>query len=208
MIFYSYLRYSEELSKRRKRMNDKEAIVLLKRDSHEAFEYLYRQYNGQVYHFTKLYIHSSEEAKEVVQEIFVKLWETRSFLKEDENFKGYLFIITRNLIFNQQKKKFNDLFYKTTILNAFDESNIDPFDIEEELQAKELKVYIDSLIKELPPKQQEIFILSRRENLSYKEIGERLHISERTVEVHISRALRYMKKNIALFLIFLTNYPQ
>ena len=67
-------------------MNDQEAIVLLKSDSHEAFEYLYKVYGGQVYNFSKLYINSSEDIKEVVQEVFVKLWEARSFLREDENF--------------------------------------------------------------------------------------------------------------------------
>ena len=89
-------------------MNDQEAIVLLKSDSHEAFEYLYKVYGGQVYNFSKLYINSSEDIKEVVQEVFVKLWEARSFLREDENFRGFLFIVTRNLIFNRQKKTFNE----------------------------------------------------------------------------------------------------
>ena len=55
-------------------MNDQEAIVLLKSDSHEAFEYLYKVYGGQVYNFSKLYINSSEDIKEVEQEVFVKLW--------------------------------------------------------------------------------------------------------------------------------------
>ena len=96
-------------------MNDQEAIVLLKSDSHEAFEYLYKVYGGQVYNFSKLYINSSEDIKEVVQEVFVKLWEARSFLREDENFRGFLFIVTRNLIFNRQKKTFNENFYKLSV---------------------------------------------------------------------------------------------
>ena len=70
-------------------MNDQEAIVLLKSDSHEAFEYLYKVYGGQVYNFSKLYINSSEDIKEVVQEVFVKLWEARSFLREDENSEDF-----------------------------------------------------------------------------------------------------------------------
>lgn len=119
-------------------MNDQEAIVLLKSDSHEAFEYLYKVYGGQVYNFSKLYINSSEDIKEVVQEVFVKLWEARSFLREDENFRGFLFIVTRNLIFNRQKKTFNENFYKLSVLSAYEQSNIDSYNIEEELQAKEL----------------------------------------------------------------------
>lgn len=181
-------------------MNDKEAIILLKTDNHEAFEFLYKTYCGQVHNFSKLYIGSSEGIKEIVQEVFVKLWETRSFLREEDNFKGYLFIITRNIIFNQQKRAFNETFYKASVLNAFSQPEIDSYNIEEELQAAELSKHIDLLIKELPPKQQEIFILSRQKNLSYKEIAELLNISERTVEVHISRAIRHIKPRIELFI--------
>ena len=170
-------------------MNDQEAIVLLKSDSHEAFEYLYKVYGGQVYNFSKLYINSSEDIKEVVQEVFVKLWEARSFLREDENFRGFLFIVTRNLIFNRQKKTFNENFYKLSVLSAYEQSNIDSYNIEEELQAKELNNYIDKIIEELPPKQQEIFIL--------------LNISERTVEVHIARAIRHIKSRLEYLIALL-----
>lgn len=189
-------------------MDDTKAITLLKNDNHEAFEYLYKTYCGQVYNFCRLYINSSEEVKEVAQEVFVKLWETRSFLKEDENFQGYLFIITRNLIFNQKKKALNEEYYKMSVLSAFDYANIDPYSIEEEMQAAELKKHLDRLIGELPPKQQEIFILSRKKNKSYKEIALRMNISERTVEVHIARALRYIKKNMVLLLLFMGSLPR
>ena len=112
-VFLNYSSYLRSLkSSLNHKMNDQEAIVLLKSDSHEAFEYLYKVYGGQVYNFSKLYINSSEDIKEVVQEVFVKLWEARSFLREDENFRGFLFIVTRNLIFNRQKKTFNENFYK------------------------------------------------------------------------------------------------
>ena len=166
-------------------MNDQEAIVLLKSDSHEAFEYLYKVYGGQVYNFSKLYINSSEDIKEVVQEVFVKLWEARSFLREDENFRGFLFIVTRNLIFNRQKKTLNENFYKLSVLSAYEQSNIDSYNIEEELQAKELNNY------------------SRKENLSHKEIAELLNISERTVEVHIARAIRHIKSRLEYLIALL-----
>ena len=124
-------------------------------------------------------------------------------LREDENFRGFLFIVTRNLIFNRQKKTFNENFYKLSVLSAYEQSNIDSYNIEEELQAKELNNYIDKIIEELPPKQQEIFILSRKENLSHKEIAELLNISERTVEVHIARAIRHIKSRLEYLIALL-----
>ncbi|EXY66705.1 sigma-70 family RNA polymerase sigma factor, partial [Bacteroides fragilis] len=121
---------------------------------------------------------------EVVQEVFVKLWEARIFLKENESFKGFLFIITRNIIFNQFRKSFNENAYKTTVLSSAEVE----YDIENEMDAADLQGYIKKLISELTPRQQEVFHLSREEHLSYKEIAIRLSISEKTVERHINEA--------------------
>ena len=135
----------------------------------------------------------------MVQEVFVKLWEARIFLKEDESFKGFLFIITRNIIFNQFRKSFNENAYKTTVLSSAEVE----YDIENEMDAADLQGYIKKLISELTPRQQEVFHLSREEHLSYKEIAIRLSISEKTVERHINEALKFLRKNIYLFFIFL-----
>ena len=60
-----------------------------------------------MYNFTRLYINSIDDSKEIVQQVFIKLWESRALLKEDENFKGFLFIITSNIVFNSFKRSFN-----------------------------------------------------------------------------------------------------
>ena len=73
------------------------------------------------------------------------------------------------------------------------------------MEGLELSRFIDALIQTLPERQRDCFLLSRVEKLTYQEIGERLGISDRTVEVHIMRALKYLKKNIILFLIFLAH---
>ena len=98
-------------------MTEKELIVSLKLGDEAAFTALYRMYWPKVHNFSRLYLSSMAEVEEVVQEVFVKLWEARIFLKENESFKGFLFIITRNIIFNQFRKSFNENAYKTTILS-------------------------------------------------------------------------------------------
>ncbi|MDE5611328.1 MAG: RNA polymerase sigma-70 factor [Odoribacter sp.] len=181
-------------------MDEQEAILGIKNGDKAAFEYLYRSYWSQVYNFTRLYISSTIDAEEIVQEVFVKLWEVRSFLNEDKNIRGFLFIVTRNIIFNQKRKSFNEAFYKMTVLDTLEES----YNIEKELEASDLCEHIDYLISLLPPQQQEIFKLSRKEHLTYKEISCRLGISEKIVGHHISDVLKYLKKNLKLYAIFLS----
>ncbi len=112
-------------------MTEKELIVSLKQGDEAAFTALYRMYWPKVHNFSRLYLSSIAEVEEVVQEVFVKLWEARIFLKEDESFKGFLFIITRNIIFNQFRKSFNENAYKTTVLSSAEVE----YDIENEMQA-------------------------------------------------------------------------
>lgn len=181
-------------------MDEQEAILQLKDDNREAFSFLYKRYWKKVYNFTKLYILSSETSEEIVQEVFIKLWESRKFIDVEKNFDGYLFIITRNLIFNLARKDFNHTFYQTTVLEAMDES----YSIEEELETSDLREYISSLLATLPPRQQEVFSLSRDKHLTYKEIAEKLKISEKTVEHHMSEALKFLRKNLKLYSLFVS----
>lgn len=179
-------------------MDERELIIRLKQSSKDAFTALYKSYWKQVYNFSRLYLTHANVAEDVVQEVFVKVWETREFLREDDSFKGLLFIITRNLIFNQHRKNVNEDFYKLTVLAALEE----PYDVEEEIETHNLQEYIDRLIDELPPRRREIFNLSRKEQKSYKEIALLLNISEKTVENQISEALKFLKKNVTLILLF------
>ena len=180
-------------------MDDREFIWQLKQGDSKAFTYLYQKYWHQVYNFSRLYLSNRFIAEEIVQEVFTKVWEYHEFIKEGENFKGFLFITTRNLIFNQYRKKVNEDFYKMTVLSAIEDS----YNIEEEIEAANLSEYIDQLIEELPSRCREIFNLSRKEHKSYKEIAEILKISEKTVENQISKALRYFKQNFLLLFFFI-----
>ena len=181
-------------------MKEQELLLLLKKGDKDAFTALYNKYWNQVYNFCRLYLISKEDAEEVVQEVFTKLWTSRDMIIEDANFKGLLFIITRNLIFNQHRKRVNENYYKVSVLSALENSS---YNLENEIEAKDLSQYIDILIEEMPSKRRLIFNLSRKEHKSYKEIAEMLGISEKTVERHIYDSIKYLKKNILLLSIFL-----
>ncbi|MEG0887821.1 MAG: RNA polymerase sigma-70 factor [Bacteroides sp.] len=170
-------------------MSEKQLLVSLKVGDHDAFTMLYNQYWRQVYNFCRLYV-QNDEAEEVMQEVFIKLWMNRDSIDEDENLKGYLFIITRNLIFNRNRKKSYETALKMTLIAAVEES----CEFEEEFNTNDLKEYIDTLIEKMPIQRQVIFNLSRKEYLSYKEIALKLGISEKTVEQSISRTIKFLKK--------------
>lgn len=181
-------------------MNEKEAVHRLKNSDKAAFEFLYRLYWTKVYNFTRLYISSNSDTEDIVHEVFIKLWDIRAFVDEEKNFNGFLFIITRNFIFNYSRKAFNESFYKVTTLEALNES----YDIENELEASSLRAHIDSLIELLPPRCREVFRMSREQQLTYKEIAERLDLSEKTVEHHITHALKFIKKNLEMYMVFMS----
>lgn len=181
-------------------MDEKLAITKIKDGDREAFTFLYKRYWPKVYNFTNLYILSPDAAEEVVQDVFIKLWENRADLDEEKNFDGYLFIITRNLIFNRSRQDFNRMLYQTTLFEAIEE----PTSVEEELETADLRRHINALISLLPPRQQEVFRLSREEHLTYHEIAQKLQISEKTVERHMGEALKFLRKNLQMFVCFLT----
>lgn len=99
-------------------MDNQTLILALKNGSEEAFTSLYHKYCDKVYKFCRLYYTNDSTTEEVVQEVFIKLWDIRSYVNENENLEGLLFIITRNMIFSNSKKNFNETFYKMSILAA------------------------------------------------------------------------------------------
>ena len=166
-------------------MISKELIRRFKNGDEDAFSFLYKHYWEKVYGFTRLYLVSSEDIAEVVQE---------------QPFEGFLFIITRNMIFNYSRKKLNYSFLKVTVLQAMEQE----YEEENKLELSDLKKYLSVLISQLPPRQQEIFRMSREQNLTYKQIAEQLSISEKTVEYHMGLALKYLRKNLYLLSLFLS----
>ena len=181
-------------------MISKELIRRFKNGDEDAFSFLYKPYWEKVYGFTRLYLVSSEDIAEVVQEVFIKLWEARHLIDEEQPFEGFLFIITRNMIFNYSRKKLNYSFLKVTVLQAMEQE----YEEENKLELSDLKKYLSVLISQLPPRQQEIFRMSREQNLTYKQIAEQLSISEKTVEYHMGLALKYLRKNLYLLSLFLS----
>ena len=174
-------------------------LALLRAGDKAAFERLYGKYWARVYHFTSLYIRDDYEREEIVQNVFIRLWDIRERLNPEKDPDGLLFIINRNLIFNQAHRSANEKALKEAM--QADSSQLD--DLEARLESEDLQAYIDTLVEALPARQKQAFELSRKEGLSHKKIAAEMGISEKGVERAIYLARKFIRKNLPLFLIFI-----
>jgi RNA polymerase sigma-19 factor, ECF subfamily len=169
-------------------------------------EQLFQKFQPMLVSFAYNYLKSGEDAKGIVQEVFISVWNNRENLRLDGNLKSYLFTATRNKCLNFLEKRR----IKTVSLDAprpGSEQSLENFFIanqtgaEEEMELAELKAVIFDEVRKLPVKCREIFILSRQEELSHKEIADKLQISTKTIENQIGIALKRIRKR-------LSNYEQ
>jgi RNA polymerase sigma-70 factor (ECF subfamily) len=159
----------------------------------EAFTYLYRLYVDRVYYFALGLVRSPEDARNITQEVFVRLWETRDRIDTGSSFNGYLFTISRNIIFNEHRKRINERTYLDYLARSFNDSETKT---EQDFDLGELQEKIDRCIDGLPPQRKKVFELSRFRGLSHKEISAELGIAEKTIAAHIRLALRDLRKSI------------
>jgi RNA polymerase sigma-70 factor (ECF subfamily) len=183
---------------------DKEIVLQLKAGNSDAFEKVFFSFSERLYYFAMKYLRNQHDAEELVQEVFVKLWENRNNLNEDLSFSGYLYTIARNTIFNQNRKKVNEQAYHDYVKNIIQNSSTKT---EDDLIYADIKALVDKLVDELPPQRKLVYKMSRDNGMSYREIAEKLSLSERTVESHIRLALKtiteVINKNFMLPILIL-----
>lgn len=167
----------------------------------DAFSGIYDLYFPKLLRFTQTYMIREEEAEHIVQDLFLYLWEHRDVLSSLRNLNAYLFTLIRNRCIDYLRKEMNreerrgtlsevenkEIELKLYSLEMFDEDQLSDADIEELLQRA---------IANLPDRCREIFIMSRLQNLRYKEIAAKLNISPNTVENQIVIALRKLKEEL------------
>lgn len=174
---------------------DKESryIYNLKRGDTPSFEYLYNLWSGKLYNFVmRISKGDSYLAEDIVQSVFIKVWESRHTLDPDKSFGAYLCTIAKNQLVNIYQHRMLEYLYEEKVKSTESAENT----TEKEVDYHLLEEYIDSLIEQLPLARREIFILSRRSLLTNKEIAEKLHLSENTVESQLTKALSFLRDNI------------
>lgn len=164
----------------------------------QAFELLFRKYYVRLCGFANKYFNDPEEAREVVQEVFTKIWEGRDDINPDESLSSYLFKITSNISINRLRhKRVESKYVEIYKLVYAENTEISPY---QSLLAKELNNNITRALNNIPPKSKRIFDLSRMEGLKYSEIAVNLKISVKTVEAHMSKALNILRYELREYL--------
>lgn len=173
-------------------IDDKDLIIGLKNGDKDSYKQLFCTYYSPFYAFAKAMLKGDWIAEDIVQNVFVKVYTHRESLNENLSLYNYLFVLIKHESLNYIRTK-NNLFEYTTQKLSED---VMPNDIESEYDAKELKQIVDEIIKQMPKKRRHIFILSRVQFMQNKEIADRLGISLKTVERHISLAIKDIRSKI------------
>lgn len=181
-------------------LSENELIQLLKESDHAAYTEIYDRYFYLLYHHAYKKILDGEQAKDIVQDLFANLWLKRSFDLPGTNLAGYLFTAVRNKIF--------DLFARQKVAARYLQSLGDyiashpSISTDHRVRENELNAYIEKQIEALPPKMKLIFELSRKENLTHKEIAEKLDTNTNNVSKQLNTALKVLKTKLGTLLIF------
>lgn len=168
-------------------------IERFKQGDQQAFAELYDKYHGKLFRFALSYLKSEEEAEDVVHDLFVKLWEKKEHLREDQNFDAYLFTVSKNHILNRIRNKKVRRDCRDAIRESID---IHANPTIRQVSGAEYEAIYDKALTLLPDRRKQVYLLSRQEGLTYKEIAIKLDISINTVEVHIVRALKSIRSTL------------
>ncbi|MGE5394873.1 MAG: RNA polymerase sigma factor [Candidatus Saccharibacteria bacterium] len=168
-------------------------VRLLQKGNVAAFDSLFEVYSSRLYTFALKYLKSESDAEELVQEVFIKVWENRKSLKTELSFKAYLFKISLNLIRRHFNKKAITLHYFESLQHDRPINN-DPLLNNEDYETVIQRINL--IIEEMPPRRREIFIKSKMDGKSSKQIAAELGISSGTVDNHISEAIQQLRSRL------------
>lgn len=185
--------------------NEKLLALRIKEGDPTAFEEIYSTNYGILHSYILTIIENHFFVEDIIEDVFVTLWEKRSDLEINTSLKGYLFTIARNACLDFIRKRKVREEYKSRVEKKYIiESNYNPFtsEISQDDKNSELKRVIRSAIDELPPKCRKVFKLSRYFNIKNKEIAHMLNISENTVEKHMGTALSRLRQKLEPFFDF------
>ena len=178
---------------------NKELLILLKKGDVVAFDNIYEMYSKRLFGFVLRYVKQKEDAEGIVQEVFIKIWETRNKIDIYSSFDSFIFTIAYNTTISLLRKRISEHKYQERLnsVQQITEAN----EVIDEIYFKEINTQLLLLLDKLTPRQKEIFQLSRDEGLTHEQIAKKLEISVNTVKNHLVSTLAFIKSHIDKYLI-------
>ena len=172
---------------------DKKTLRILKNGKMKGFESVYRLYNGRIYNFILSIVKDPGIAKDLTQDVFLLIWNKRKNINCENNFEGYLFKISRNMVYHYIRR---ELLLQNYLDRVEKESEPERLEIDKDLDYVFFEKYIMRLISELPEARKRIFMHYWKSELNYREIAKKLSISEKTVATQVQRSLHFLRTKI------------
>lgn len=176
--------------------SDEEIVELLRLDPDKGIEAIFRKYFTYVVNIVYRVSNDTGLAEDIAQDVFFELWKKKENLNITSSLRPYL----RRAAINKTLNYFRDRKINFASDEQLPQLSSSLPKAQQKMEAEEVEEKITQVIDKLPKRCRVIFILSRYEELSYREIAEKLEISEKTVENQISKALRFLRENLAGFL--------
>ncbi|WP_207420290.1 RNA polymerase sigma factor [Desertivirga brevis] len=180
-----------------KNLSDKEIFEQLKKADRTAFSEIYERYWGILFRHARRMLQDDNEAKDLVQDVFATLWAGAPEITLTSSLSAYLYASVRNKVFNLIERGKVKQNYQASLENFILAGE---YTTDNAILEKELARRIEAEIKLLPPKMREVFELSRKHHLSYREIAWELKISENTVKKQINKALTSLRLKISVII--------
>lgn len=178
--------------------------AISQKDCQQSFRKLFDLYYNTLFGLAKYYVKNTILAEEVIADVFVKIWKNRAKLNEINNIKSYLLVSVKRQSLNALRGKKVPLLYIDTLEHN---TLVEMKDPEKALFEKEFLDFISDCIHHFPPQCQLIFRMVKEDEMKYKEVAEALSISEKTVEMHMSNALKRLREALGRYHNYHKNIP-
>ena len=179
---------------------DDELLILLQKGNERAFTAIYERYHKLLYVLAYKYLKDNETAKDAVQQIFLKLWESRSLFSIHINLRNYLYTMLKNHLLNEIRNNYTALEKNYELAQETIEYENE---ILSKLEEKEMTEQLYRAIDSLPEQKKAVCLYKLKDSLSNQEIAEKMQISIPTVKTHYSQAIKLLREHFDKLLILL-----
>ena len=176
-------------------MDGRKLISGLKRGDHDSYETLFRLYYAKFVNFADAIIKDRNVAKDIVQEAFIKIWANRARLDENQVLQNYIYVIVKRLILNYLRDHRPSESLESEVAQKLQCNSLGGQDLV--VIANETRTRMQDIISRMPAQRRTVFVMSRNQGMTNKQIAETLQISVKTVERHMTLALAELRENIS-----------